>query len=51
MNRDEIIDLALANMLDIIPVISNIDDELSPEVNAILLSIYERNLAILNADY
>ena len=51
MNRDEIIDLALANMLDIIPVISNIDDEMSPEVNAILLSIYERNLAILNADY
>ena len=51
MNRDEIIDLALANMLDLIPVISNTDDELNSEVNAILLSIYERNLAILNADY
>ena len=49
MIRDEIIDLALANILEIIPVISNTDDESNPEVNAILLSIYERNLAILNA--
>ena len=51
MNRDEIIDFALANMLDIIPVICNTDDESNPELNAILLSIYERNMAILNAVY
>ena len=49
MNRDEILNLALANMLDIIPVICNTDDESNPELNAILLSIYERNMAILNA--
>ena len=51
MNRDEILNLALANMLDIIPVICNTDDESNPELNAILLSIYERNMAILNAVY
>ena len=51
MNRDEIIDLTLANMLDIIPLISNIDNESNAEINAALVSMYERNLAILNAVY
>ena len=48
MNRDEIIDLAMANMLDIIPLISNIDDEVNADVNAKLVSIYERSMAMLN---
>ena len=51
MNRDEIIDLTLANMLDIIPLISNIDNEVNADINAALVSIYERNMAILNAVY
>ena len=51
MNRNEIIDLTLANMLDIIPLISNIDNEVNADINAALVSIYERNMAILNAVY
>ena len=49
MNRDQIIDLSLANMLDIIPLISNIDNEVDADMNAALVSIYERNMAIFNA--
>ena len=48
MNRDKIIDLAVANMLDIIPLISNIDNEVNADINAALVSIYERNMAIIN---
>ena len=48
MNRDQIIDLAMANLLDIIPLISNIDNEVNADINAVLVSIYERNMAILN---
>ena len=48
MNRDEIIDLTLANILDIIPLISNIDNEVNADINAALVSIYERNMVILN---
>ena len=51
MNRDEIIDLTLANMLDIIPLISNIDNEVNADINAALVSIYERNMIILNGVY
>ena len=49
MNRDEIINLVLANMLDVIPFISNIDNEVNADINASLVSIYERNLAVMNA--
>ena len=48
MNRDEIIDLVLANMLDVIPLISNTDNEVNADINATLVSIYERNMAVLN---
>ena len=51
MNRDEIFDLALANILDIIPLISNIDHEVNADINAALDTIYERNMDILNAIY
>ena len=51
MNRDEIIDLTMANLLDIIPLISNIDNEVNADINAALVSIYERNMDILNAIY
>ena len=45
MNREtyDIQKLALANILDIIPLISNTGEE----VNAAILRIYERNAAIL----
>ena len=49
MNRDEIIDLTLANLLDIIPLISNIDNEVNADINDVLVSIYERNIAIMDA--
>ena len=49
MNRDEIIDLTLANLLDIIPLISNIDNDINADINAALVSIYEGNMAIMNA--
>ena len=48
MNRDEIIDLTMATMLDIIPLISNIDNEVNEDINATLVSIYERNMAMLS---
>ena len=48
MNRDEIIDLTMANMLDIIPLISNIEHEVNADINATLVTIYERSLALLN---
>ena len=48
MNRDEIIDLTMANMLDIIPLISNIEHEVNADINATLVSIYERNVALLD---
>ena len=48
MNRDEIIDLAMANMLDTIPLISNIDNEVNADINATLASVYERSIAMLN---
>ena len=48
MIRDEIIDLTMANMLDIIPLISNIDNEVNADINATLVSIYERNMALLD---
>ena len=46
MNREitEIQDLALANVLDIIPLISNTGEDVDP----IILRIYDRNSAILN---
>ena len=48
MNRDQIVDLAMANILDIIPLISNIDNEVNADINATLVLIYERNMAMLN---
>ena len=49
MDRDELIDSTLANMLDVNPLISNIDNEVSADINVALVSIYERNMDILNA--
>ena len=49
MNRDQIIDLVLANMLDVIPLISNIENEVNDDINATLVSIYERNMTVFNA--
>lgn len=45
MNQEitEITDLALANLLDVIPLISNTGEEVDP----LILRIYERNAAIL----
>ena len=45
MNREiiEITELALANLLDVIPLISNIGERVDP----IILRIYERNSAVL----
>ena len=51
MNRDEIIDLTLANVLDVIPLISNIENEVNADINVTLVSIYERNLAVFNTFY
>ena len=49
MNREitEIADLALANILDLIPLITNTGDEINP----ILVQIYERNAAVLRPNY
>ena len=44
MNRENIAELALANLLDLIPLISNTGDEVDP----IILQIYERNAAVLD---
>ena len=49
MNREELIDSTLATILDVIPLISNIDNEVNADINAALVSIYERNMDILNA--
>ena len=46
MNRENIAELALANLLDLIPLISNTGDEVDP----IILRLYERNAAILDGD-
>ena len=45
MNREiiEITELALANLLDVIPLISNTGERVDP----IILRIYERNSAVL----
>ena len=42
-----IIDLALANLLDLIPMISNTDENVDPA----LVRIYERNAAIVNGEW
>ena len=50
MNREitEITDLALANLLDVIQLLSNTEDEVDPIiVDSIILRIYERNAAVL----
>ena len=46
MNREiiEITELALANILDVIPLISNTGERVDP----IILRIYERNAAVLD---
>ena len=44
-NDTSIIDLALANLLDVIPLITNTDENVDPA----LLRIYDRNAAIINA--
>ena len=44
-NDTSIIDLALANLLDVIPLITNTDEIVDPA----LLRIYDRNAAIINA--
>ena len=49
MNRDEVINFTLANMLDVIPLISNIENEVNADINAALVTIYERNMAMLNS--
>ena len=41
-----IIELALANLLDLIPMISNTDEDADPA----LIRIYERNAAIVNEE-
>ena len=49
MDREitEITKLALANILDLIPIITNTGDE----VNPLILQMYERNAAVLDQDY
>ena len=41
-----IIELAFANLLDLIPMISNTDEDVDPA----LIRIYERNAAIVNEE-
>ena len=43
-NNTSVIDLALANLLDVIPLITNTDENVDPA----LLRIYDRNAAIIN---
>ena len=43
MNRDVITDLVFANLLDLIPLITNTDEDLDPAI----FRIYERTAAIL----
>ena len=50
MNREitEITDLALANLLDVIQLLSNTEDKVDPIIlSEIILRIYERNAAVL----
>ena len=49
MNREitAITNLALANILDLVPLITNTGDE----VNPFILQMYERNAAVLDQDY
>ena len=50
MNREitEITDLALANLLDVIPHICNTGDKVDPIImQEVLLRIYERNAAVI----
>ena len=42
-----IIDLAFANLLDLIPMINNTDENVDPA----LIRIYERNAAIVNGEW
>ena len=42
-----IIELAFANLLDLIPMISNTDEDVDPA----LIRIYERNAAIVNEEW
>ena len=42
-----IIELAFANLLDLIPMISNADEDVDPA----LIRMYERNAAIVNEEW
>ena len=42
-----IIELAFANLLDLIPMISNTDEDVDPA----LIRMYERNAAIVNEEW
>ena len=44
MNRDVITDLVFANLLDLIPLITNTGEDLDPAI----LRVYERTAAILD---
>ena len=50
MNRDEfnLTQLALSNILDIIPWIDNTGSEANGALNRTLVRLYERNMAVLN---
>ena len=50
MDRDELnlTELALANILDVIPVIDNTGSDANDVLNRTLVRLYERNLAALN---
>ena len=44
------INLALANILDVVPFIDNIGDNADGPLNRALVRIYERNVAALQGD-
>ena len=50
MNRDEfnLTQLALSNILDVIPWIDNTGSEVNGALNRALVRLYERNMAVLN---
>ena len=50
MDRDELnqTELALANILDVIPLIDNTGNDANDVLNRTLVRLYERNLAALN---
>ena len=50
MNRDEfnLTQLALSNILDVIPWIDNTGSEANGALNRALVRLYERNMAVLN---